>query len=250
MTIHTLIANSRKILKTNSPEILTAVGIVGVVSTGILTAKATTHAIRVIDRYEDSGGIPGDNTERIKTRIRITWRYYIPPVTSGVLTIGCVLGAQRVNARRTAAAVTAYAVTERAFSEYKEKVVEQIGKGPAQKVTDKVAQDKVDANPASNNVVVLSGGHVLCCDLYTGRYFRSDKETIMRARNEVNERVFSERYAMMSEFYDLIGLPHTSQSDWIGWEGKEMELSFTSVLSEPGGEPCLAYDFNYVKPLR
>lgn len=238
-----------KALKKNSPEILTALGISGVMTTSYLAGKASFKASEVIREEETLKGASNDSKERFKERTKLVWKLYIPTGVSGAATVACVVGATRASNRRTAAAFTAYSLTERAFSEYKEKVVEQIGKGKEQKIRDEIAQDHVDKRPLSKEVIIVESGRVLCCELYTHRYFRSDMETLRKAQNDVNERVINQLYVSLDEFYDRIGLPHTSNSDKLGWDSdKLMELQFSTVLSEDG-EPCLAFDYNYTKPL-
>lgn len=249
MTTPVFVKNVGQALKTHSPELLTGLGIAGVVTTAYLTAKSTVKAFRVIDKHEQSEGAPNDNKERIKERVQLTWRYYIPPAASGAATIGCIVGLQRVGSRRLAAVASAYAIAERGFSEYREKVVEQIGKGPEQKVRDSIAQDRVNARPPSGEVIYLGTGHVLCCELFTHRYFRSDMETLKKAQNDINNQINNQHYVALDEFYDIIGLPHTSNSCVVGWDSaKLMELKFSTVLAEDG-QPCLAFDYNYTKPL-
>lgn len=249
MTTPEIVDRTIKTLKSHAPEILTGFGITGVATTAYLTAKATAKAVRIIDREENIGGTANDRKQRVKERAKLVWKLYIPPVSSGAVTIGCIFGAQRVNARRTAAAVTAYTVAERAFSEYRDKVVEQMGKGPEQKVRDSIAQDRVTKSPPGD-VIFLTSGHVLCCDSFTGRYFRSDMESLRKAEERINERILSEgMYVMLSEFYDLLGLPHTSHSDYVGWDaGRTMELRISAVVAD-SGEPCLAFEYNYTKPV-
>lgn len=246
MSMPIFLSKAIKTLKSNSPEILTALGVSGVVTTSYLTAKATFEAAEVL-RGTD---VPADRKERIKTQVKHVWRLYVPAAASGVVTIGCVIGASRANGRRTTAAVTAYSLTERAFSEYREKVVEQIGKGKEQKIRNEIAQDRITKKPPGSKEVIIAGsGHVLCCELFTHRYFKSDMEALRKAQNDINAKIVNDIYVALDEFYDLIGIPHTSVSDKIGWNSdKLMELQFSTVLSE-GGEPCLAFDYNYTKPL-
>lgn len=243
MNVSRLLPNLVKVVKSNSPEILTALGVSGVITTAYLTAKATFQAADQLSAYPtiQIPDVP------VKEQAKVVWKCYIPPAISGVATIACIVGASRVNGRRTAAAVTAYSLTERAFSEYKEKVVEQIGKGKEQKIRDELAQAAV--NQTSKEVVILGSGQVLCCELYTHRYFKSDMETLRKAQNDINARIASDVYVPLDEFYELLGLPYTSASNAIGWDSdKQMELRFSTVLSE-SGEPCLAFEYNYVKPL-
>lgn len=234
-------------VKSNAPEILTAAGITGVVTTSYLAGKASYRASELM-RGSD---IPEDRKERVKEYVKHTWRLYIPAGICGAVTIGCIVAASKGNGRRTAAAVAAYSVTEKAFSEYREKVVEQIGVNKEQKIRDEITQERVARYPTtSREVIVVGGGHVLCCEQFTNRYFRSDHETIRQAVNEINSRIIHSMYVSLSEFYDLLGLPHTSVSDNLGWDSDRLlDLNISSVFAE-GGEPCLAFDYNYTKPLK
>lgn len=251
MSLSHILNNTTKLLKSNSPAILTAVGAVGVVTTAYLTGRATVQAVRTIDEMEQADrpmSYMDPPRERALRNAKVVWKLYIPPVASGAISVGCILAASRVNSRRTAAAVTAYSLGERAFSEYREKVVEQIGKTKEQAIRDSVAQARV-ANGEAGTLIITGKGDVTCCELPTGRYFKSDMETLRRAENEINAKINRERYVTLDEFYDIIGIPHTSKSDLLGWDSdKLMELKFSTCIS-PGGEPCLAFDYNYTKPL-
>lgn len=241
MNISSLFTDLAKQAKVHSPEILTAFGVTGVISTSYLAAKAATK----VARDEDA-----DPWASNKEKIKKYWKVYLPAGISGVVSIGCIIGGSQASGRRTAAAVTAFSVTERAFAEYKDKVVEQIGKGPEQKVRDELVQKKINENPPGQ-IIMVGSGHVLCCELYTGRYFRSDMETLKRAQNEVNSIASKDMYATLSDFYDLLGLPHTSHSDYTGWDTERgMELVISAVMTETATpEPCMGFDYNYIKPL-
>ena len=187
----------------------------------------------------------------VKDKAKLVWKHYIPAGVSGIFTIGCIAGVSRTSNRRTTAAVTAYSLTEKAFTEYREKVVEQIGKGKEQKIRDEIAQDKVNEfPPCTQEVIITSVGHVLCCELLTHRYFRSDMETLRKAQNDINVKIVNSYYVPLDEFYTLIRMPFTSNSNNFGWDSdKLMGLEFTTAMSE-SGEPCLAFEYNYLKPLK
>lgn len=249
MNISDLLANVGKTIKSNRPEILAAFGVAGVATTAYLASKASFKASRLIEKDEAKGGTAGDRNQRIKERTRLVWKEYIPAGISGVTTIACIIGSNRLTGNRTAAAVAAYSLTERAFSEYKEKVVEQIGKGKEEKIRDELVQEKVLKAPSREVIVTSISGHVLCSELYTGRYFRSDMEALRKAQNDINARVIQQVYVTLEEFYEMVGLSCTSDSNKLGWTSdRMMELQFSTVISE-AGEPCLAFEYNYVKPL-
>lgn len=245
MNLSELITKTTQTIKSNSPEILTALGVSGVVTTSYLVAKASFRAARVIEQSESQGGTHSDPKERFKERTKLVWKLYIPAGLSGAATCACVLGASRAGARRTAAAVTAYTLTERAFSDYKDKVVETIGDHKEQRVRDELAQEKVLKNPEGSNQVLIAGsGKVLCCEGYTGRYFQSTMEDLRRAQNDVNARAIGGLYVTLSYFYDLLNLKHTSISGNVGWDStRQMELDFHATLTEQG-EPCMVFEYN------
>lgn len=249
MNANNLISNILKTVKSNSPEILTALGVTGVVSTAYLSAKGSFKAAEIIQE-EENGAVHPDRRQRIKERTKLVWKCYIPAGVSGALTILCVVGSNKASGARTAAAVTAYSLAEKQFSDYREKVREQIGKGKEQGIRDDIAQEQVSANNTKELVLHHPGGQVLCCELYTKRYFRSDMESLRKAQNDLNAILISQIFAALDEFYDILGLEYTQESTFLGWDSDRlMELEFSTTLS-PGGEPCLAFAYNYVKPVR
>ncbi len=75
-------------------------------------------------------------------------------------------------------------------------------------------------------------------------------ETLKKAQNDINARIINEMYVTLDELYDILGLSYTSNSSELGWNSdKLMELRFSTVMAE-GGEPCLAFDYNYTKPIK
>jgi Family of unknown function (DUF6353) len=250
MEFKDLLTTVTKIAKTHSPEILMALGISGMMSTVYLTGKASFEAARLIDLEEEEEGPNQDTRKRIMERTKLVWKLYIPAAASGAVSVACAIGSFKASGRKTTAAITAYSLTERAFAEYKEKVVEELGKGKSQKIVDQIAQDRVLANPEpSKEVVILPSGHVLCHESYTGRYFRSDMESLRKAENDINAKINHERYVTLDEFYELVGLMSTSNSGDLGWDSDRLlALEFSTVISE-SGEPCISFNYNYVKPL-
>lgn len=248
--ISKLLSDGLRLIKSHAPEILTVLGVSGVVTTAYLTGKASYKAAEAIREDEDAGGTAEDPKQRLKERTKLVWKFYIPATISGTLTIAAIAGSSRSTGKRTAAATAAYAVTERAFSEYREKVVEQIGKGKEQKIRDQIAQDHITrVPPNSKEIMILGSGDVLCCELFTHRYFRSDMEKLRKVQNDINMKIISEMYVTLDEFYDSMGLTHTSNSSNFGWDSNKLvELKFSAVLS-PEGEPCLAFEYSYLKPL-
>jgi hypothetical protein len=233
----------------NSPTLLTGASVIGVLATAYLSGKAALKAdkiIRMADYNRHPGGPAEFPKDRRKRHAKLVWKCYIPPAVAVVLTSTCVIGTTRIGHNRAIAAQAAFALTERAYSEYKEKVIEEIGEKKEAAIRAKLAEDKVHANPP----MLISGpGNVLCCELYTGRYFTSDMESLRKAVNKLNEQLLQQDTCSMDELYYLLGLQPTQFSADVGWvSDKLLELHFSTVLTEDG-RPCLAFEYNYYRPL-
>lgn len=233
-------------LSKRSPEILTGIGIAGMITTTVLAVKATPKALTLINDAEVVKSAEGkEGSLTIPEKVKVTWKCYIPAATIGVASTGCLIGAQSIAGRRTAAIATAYKLSETAFKEFKEKTIETIGEKKVNDIREKMAEDKVTKNPVNENqVIITSTGNTLCYDGVSGRYFRSDIETIRRALNTINYRMTTEMYISLSEFYDELELEHTDVSDLLGWNINDglIDIHFTSKLSN--GQPCLVLQYN------
>lgn len=227
--------------KENSPAILTGIGVSGTLATAYLAGVASFKAARRLDE-----AYPLDSKREMFLEV---WDLYIPAAISGVVTVGCVIGANHISSKRTAAAYSVLAVTEKVFEEYRGKVAEKIGENKEQAVRDEVAQARIAQNPMGDKLILAESDGVICCELFTGRYFLANMEKIRQAVNDVNAKLLREDYATVGELYYLLGLPTTSNSSRMGWTSdKLLKLDFTTTLTEDN-KPCLAFDYNYIKPL-
>lgn len=241
-----------KLAQDNSPAILTAIGVAGTLSTAFLTGRASYKAADLI-RYGEYGSI-GNTKHRSftpKQKVKLVWRFYVPAACSAGLTVAAIIFANQIGTRRAAAMAAAYTISEKAYAEYREKVVEKIGANKERQVRDELAQDRVTKNPpGSNQVLLTASGNVLFHEASTGRYFRCDVETLRQAQNKINYQVLNDSYASLTDFYYLIGLPPTTMSDELGWnsDNEQLELIFSAVMTEDG-QAAISMEYR-VKPIR
>jgi len=253
----------RRNAKEHSPVILSVTAGLGTLVTAYLAAKAAYKARDVIKNFEDEGNpyepprifSESDRPVVYRTGIliektQLVWKLYIPTAVSATTTIVCIIGANRVEVKRTLAAQTAFTVAQRAFDQYREKVIDEIGPGKDQSIRDQIARERVLSSPPPSQEVLVTGpGNVLCCELFTKRYFTSDMETLRKAQNDLNHKLISQDYATFDDFYYMVGLPQTSSSGHLGWKSaKILVLEFTTLMTEDG-RPCLAFDYNYFEPI-
>ena len=250
-SIHQLVVITSKFLKDNSPTILTGVAIAGSVTSTVLAVKATPRAVERLHAAEEkkfkANPDGGDGSSRLTVweSVKTAAPYYIPAVAMTSVTIGCIVSATSINNRRNAALLGAYTLTETAFREYQEKVTTEIG----QNKEDKLRNELIDARmanhpPTDREVFIDNDTEVLCYDVPSDRYFKSDMETIRKAMNDVNYEVNSNMYATQTMFYELIGLNKTGMSDELGWDGtKPLEIHFAGHINNKTGKPCISIDY-------
>lgn len=234
----------------NSTTILTGVGIVGTVTTAVLTGRASFKAAQIIENerqdqlkaleFQDATELPQfSKTEKAK----MVWPQYIPPVAVGAATITSIVMANRISSKKIAALAVASTISERALQEYKTKVVEKLGERQETAIHDEIAQDRVNNNPPSSQIIIAGSGDVLCFEPLTGRYFNSTIETVKKAENKVNYDIIHYDSCSLSTFFEEIGLPPTDYSDMVGWNvSNRMEVKFSTTMSEDN-RPCLVIGF-------
>ena len=230
-------------IKKHSPEILTGIGIAGMITTTVMAVLATPQALILIEeRKEEIGAEKLEAMDMVKT----TWACYIPAAITGTLSVACLIGASSVNARRNAALATAYTLSESALKDYQGKVIEMFGEKKNEAVKDAVAKDKVEKNPVvTREVIITEKGNTLCYDAISGRYFKSDIEKIKKAECELNRQMLDDMYVSLNDFYYEIGLDSVKLGDELGWnvDSGYIDLSFSSQLASDG-TPCLVIDYS------
>lgn len=239
--ISNFIRTTKGYVTKHSPEILTGIGVTGMITSTVLAVKATPKAMLLLDVAEHD---KGDKLTPIET-VKAAWKPYIPAVITGVAAATCIIGASAVNTKRNAALATAYAISEKSLLTYRDKVVETIGEKKEKEIREKIAQDEVNKKPVSNSqVIITSKGNSLCMDSLFGRYFKSDIDQLKKCINELNREIISQNYASLNSFYNLVGLDPVEAGNRLGWniDDRNIDLVFSACLTE-SGEPCIVVDF-------
>ena len=239
------IKNAEQFINKHSPEILTGIGIAGMVGTTVMAVKATPKAIKLIEERKHETDVEKLHPVEV---VKTTWKCYIPAAITGAASAMCLIKAVNISTRRSAAFLTAYNLSDTAFREYKAKVRETAGERKEKIIQDQVAQDKVNNDPVqSKEVIITERGNTLCYDAMFGRYFLSDIDTIKRAMNNINADILGgNMYASLNEFYDQLGLSHVDIGDQLGWnmDDRGLEVMFSSCIAEDGKTPCIVVSYN------
>ena len=239
-------------LTTHSPDYLMGVGIAGMLATTILAVKATPKAIELQERKANEEKISINDLTPVD-RVKACWKCYIPAALTCVSSVGCLIGSRSVSARRTAALAAAYNLSDTAYREYREKVMETIGEKKERVVEDKISEGKVKTNPIDNcDVIITEKGDTLFFEPISGRYFKSDIEKIKKAENTINKAILSDPFSCgssLNDFYREIGIPATSMGENIGWNVATgmIDIYLSAQVVEEGsqyeGKPCLVINY-------
>lgn len=252
--ISNVIKTTKGFLGKHSPEILTGIGITGMITTTVLAVKATPKALNlIVDKQEELGYAYDEKLPTVEV-IKAAWKPYIPAAALCVASISCLVGASTVNYKRNTALATAYAISERTLIRYRDKVIDTIGEKREKEVREKISQDEINNKPISNSqVIVTTKGNVLCMDSLSGRYFRSDIDHIKKIMNELNRQINCQEYISLNEFYYELGLEPIKSGSYMGWNVYSglIDISFDACIAE-NDEPCIVinheippkYDFD------
>ena len=209
-------------LKRNSSTILTGVGAVGVVGTAVLAVKATPKAMALLEKAEEQ---KGEKLTKFEV-VRVAGPAYIPAVVTGASTIACIFGANALNKKQQAALMSAYAMVDSSYKEYKKKVEELYGEGTNQQVVAEIAKDKYNENDIS-----VDYGKSLFYDEFSGRYFEAATADVIRAEYKLNERISKYGGVALNEFYELLDIEPVDYGEFLGWSsGGLMEMYWESWL--------------------
>jgi hypothetical protein len=251
-------------LKKYSPEILLGVGVVGVVGSTVLACKATLKAEKILEEHREKKELidecvecEGESHEGkytlmlerqdrralMLTTVGKFVRAYGPPATLMAASVGCILGAYRIMAKRNVALMAAYKVIEEAFTKYRKRVVDELGEkadarflyglepiegAETRKVIDKDGEER-EVSPMLAN---LSG---------FSRFFEADKPDqygswtgstqwskvheynldFLNAKMEhFNTQLLVKGFVTINEVFEELGFPSTEAGMVCGWRYK------------------------------
>ena len=196
----------------NSASILTGLGVVGVASTAVLAAKATPKALRLLEEKEqykqDEYGYSLTRFEKVLAMAPA----YIPAVLTGLATVTCILGANRINQIEQASLISAYTYLDRSFDEYQRKVKEIFGEDGERRVCEELEKE-VDLYNKFGSLHEKR----LFYDELSKRYFEMSMYEMKEAEYNMN-RMFNFLGALkLNEVYEFFNLAPTEYGETVGW---------------------------------
>lgn len=240
-------------IKKHSPEILLAAGIVGGVISAVMACKATTKLSTILAKSSDeldaihdceknetlAEDYTKDDAKKdlaivyAKTGVAIA-KLYAPAVVLGTLSITSVLASHNILHKRNVAMAAAYATVDKAFKDYRARVVERFGEAvdhelrydiKAKKfeetVTDEKGKEKTVKNKVSVSGIDGYSDYARFFDEYN-RYWEKDAEYnkmfLRREQAYANDILKSRGHLFLNEVYERLGFPLTKAGQVVGWK--------------------------------
>lgn len=243
MSIRTALNTAIHFVNVNAPVILSGVAIIGVGATVYLTYRGTKSAEKKIQQNIFEHCQPGEDgtcedpdfyDPDLRTKIRLTWKDYIPPVLAASLTIGCIVGAQYINAKKLAYAASVIGVYQTMDKEQKQRIKDFLPEGEYKKFLEQEDKDIVSSHPIPSNIIV-DGQSDICFDKLTGRYFASSKNRIHEMINEANASILRNGPMTINDFGAYLGLDDVKLGEEFGWDtDKLIQPKFSAVQLDDG----------------
>lgn len=221
-------------IKAKSPTILSCLAAAGLVSTVILTVRATVKAVRYVDYKKEPVTVYYDNEpvsfappEPTKKDIfKAVWKDFIPAAATGVGTIICIFGANIISKHQKTLLASAHAMIYSQFLGYSNAVKERFGN----EAHEQILQDIVIENPRDVDIYArnsLSDGVMgfeddreehLFYDMMSKRYFKSTFSKVLLAEYHLNRNFCLGGTVDENQFYEFLGLDPEDIGCNVGWD--------------------------------
>lgn len=225
-----------------SPQILTTVGVAGVVTSAVLASKATLHLEPIIDEAKlkiehaelqthESNAHEYSSADHKKRMLGIytstagkIGKLYGPSVALGVVSIGCIIGGQGVMHKRNVAMVAAYKGLEETFNKYRERIVEELGEDKEKEIRygirDEVVTDEKGKDQTVKVIDPETSVDIYFFDGNNKNWVESPDYNMMFLRTQeqmADQRLRAQGYLFLNDVLRDLGFEPTQAGAVTGW---------------------------------
>lgn len=223
----------KQFIKHNASTFLTCIGGVGVIATAVMAVRATPKVVKLLEHCEDEKGSSLTKTEVIQ----IAGLHYIPSFLIGIGTLACIFGANILNKRQQATLMSAYALVDKSYKEYKKKVDELYGEEAHKEVVTSIVKDQY-----AEEGIEVGDSKKLFYDDFSGRYFESTSKDVIEAEYNLNRNMAYNSVAYLNEFYEFLGLEPIEAGNELGWSRCILDAMYLAECIEFDHERVLLED--------
>lgn len=258
------------IAQKHSPRVLFVAGVIGVGATVVLACRATLKLDEVLtDAEKDIQNAKmalelkrSDYTSRqynkdmaviyTKHAVQIG-KLYAPAVIVGAFSIASLTGSHNILTQRNAGLTAAYAASEKALREYRERVSSELGIDKEREIYHGAVKKTVtveDTNGPKKEKHTVVGDSLSPYAVLWGRTTTNDwkqdpasNHYFLRMKQAwLNDQLYAKGYVSLNDVYDELGLPRTKAGQIVGWV-KGNGDSFIDFGCWSGENPLAFHDF-------
>ena len=175
----------------------------------------------------------------VKEKIEIAGPYYAPVILLGLLTLGCMAGAQILNTKQQAALIGAYALLQKEYGAYRQEIREEYGVEADKKALSESKKKIANLEAEVKRLEDIKGIRSFGLATLPGVIFRSDIANIERAFLHFNRNLILRGWADLEELYSFLGLPEDQ------WEFVKRAGGGNLADGEKYGWNCYLNEVNY-----
>ena len=235
----------------SSPTILTVVASIGVIVTTITAVRATPKAVKLLKEAELE---KGENLTKVEI-IRVAGPSYIPSALLGISTIVCIFGANTLNQKKQASLMSAYAMLNESYKQYRKSAKIVYGEDADDKIHAEMAKDAMVSTydwgyQVYNMDMDSESERLLFYDLSSKKYFRTTMAAVLNAQYHVNRNLAVRGDCSLNEYLSFLGVEGIDGGNNLGWDisymAEEMECywldfdNYKSTLED--GLECIIID--------
>jgi hypothetical protein len=227
----------------HSPTILFGTGVVGMVGSTVLACRATLKLEEVLVKADDDLSMskrvakerPDEYTEddRKKDTALIYVRsaaniakLYAPAVGVGILSVAALTKSHNILSERNAALTAAYFAVDKAFKEYRIRVVDKYGEAEDQFLRYSTEDIRISNEETGKDEIVVrvspdaTSMYAKFFDEFSPSWSKDPEVNFIFVRcqqNYANDLLKARGHVFLNEVYDMLGIPRTKAGSVVGW---------------------------------
>jgi hypothetical protein len=198
--------------------------------------EAEKHKVEIGDalameteEYNEQDAHKDSLTNRAQTALKIT-KLYAPAFAVGVVSVACLTGSHVILTKRNVALTAAYAAVDKAFKEYRGRVVDELGHNKDEEfrygVVEKEIAVDTDQGVAVKTVKIVNKDNK--SDPYSFLFDRDTSQNwsptpaynlmfLKAQQSYANDLLNGRGHVFLNDVLDMLGIPRTKHGAITGW---------------------------------
>lgn len=221
------------------PILLSCLAVIGTAATAVIAVRATPKAQENKKKAENykakevEHGLEEHSSSIVSTNdavltpmevIKAEAPAYLPAAAVGIATVLCILGAGALNLRQQASLASAYALAERTYHRYKDKVKTIIGPEANHAVEEAMQQEENDISDDRPPWDEVQTFYIECGEWST--FFERTMEQVKDAEYSINRNLNLKGYVTFNELLEFLNIPSIKNGDRVGWDHYDGEVFY------------------------